>query len=328
MNEPAKKVGLGAALVVLPVAAFQMYSHLEAKTEEQNRNLGKSFNYPDLAALKQVDASLVKYQELPRIETGLQAPQAITLDKQGNLLVAAEGIVRKFSSSGAMLTDMSIAGTPTCLTTDEGGRLFLGFKDHVEIYGNDGKRVTAWQPLGSNAFITGITLHGQDLWIADAGRRVVVRCDLEGKVLGELGQRDDARGVPGLTIPSPHLDVAIGADGLIWTANTGRHRFEAYSPGGQLDRYWGKAGSGIEEFFGCCNPTDFAMLSDGSFITAEKGLARIKRYLPDGRFDCVVAPPSAFGDNVTGMDLAVNAAGQVLVLERGTRVVRVFAPNS
>jgi hypothetical protein len=323
----ARKVGLGAALVVLPVAALQVYNHLEAKTEERNRNLGKSFNYPDMAALKQVDASLVKYKELTRIETGMQSPEAIALDQQGNLLVAGEGIVRKFNPTGAVLGNLSIKGTPTCLAADDTGRVFVGFKDHVEIFGTDGKLAVSWKPLGERAYITGITLHGQDVWVADAGRRVVVRCDLEGKVLGELGRRDDGRGVPGLTIPSPHLDVAMGSDGLVWTVNTGRHRFEAYTPGGQLEKYWGQAGTGIEEFFGCCNPTDFALLSDGSFITAEKGMARIKKYHADGRFDCVVAPPSAFGDNMLGMDVTVNAAGQVLVLERGTRVVRMFTPN-
>ena len=122
------------------------------------------------------------------------------------------------------------------------------------------------------------------------------------------------------------MDAVFGPDGLIWLANPGLHRLEAYTPDGLLTRFWGTRGAGIESFFGCCNPADFAILPDGSFITAEKQIARIKRYDADGVFQSVVAPPAAFGVNMLGMDVAVNAQGQVLVLERGTRVVRVFAP--
>ena len=321
----ARKVGLGVALVAVPLGVVGVYRHLEQTTAARNDDLRESWKY-DTSAIRHVDPSLVKYAELTRIETGMSRPQAIALDAAGNLLVAGEGLVRRLDSRGMLIQEFAIEGTPTCVAADADGSLFVGFTDRVEIFGADGQRTAVWPSFGERSHVTGISATGGQVLVADAGRRLVLRCDRDGKVLAELGRRDESRGVPGLNVPSPHLDAVFGPDGLIWLANPGLHRLEAYTPDGLLTRFWGTRGAGIESFYGCCNPADFAILPDGSFITAEKQIARIKRYDADGVFQSVVAPPAAFGDNMLGMDVAVNAQGQVLVLERGTRVVRVFAP--
>lgn len=79
-----------------------------------------------------------------------------------------------------------------------------------------------------------------------------------------------------------------------------------------------------EGFCGCCNPSNFAILSDGSFVTSEKGIERIKVYLPDGTFKCIVAGPDAFIEGTTGLDLAVNSRDRIFVLDPEKRMVRVF----
>jgi hypothetical protein len=132
-------------------------------------------------------------------------------------------------------------------------------------------------------------------------------------------------GKPGdFMVPSPHMDVAVAADGTVWIANPGNHRVEGYNREGQLQKVWGRFGTQVDAFFGCCNPSDFALLSDGSFVTAEKGLARVKQYDSDGKFQCVVATPQAFAENMMGLDVATDSTGKLYVLEPGTKVVRVF----
>jgi hypothetical protein len=103
---------------------------------------------------------------------------------------------------------------------------------------------------------------------------------------------------------------------------------EAYTRDGELQRFFGSAGSAIEQFLGCCNPSNFAILSDGRIVTAEKGVPRVKVYSPQGALESVVAAPSQFGDNNSGLDLATDSQGRVLVLEPGLQVIRVFAPDS
>lgn len=81
---------------------------------------------------------------------------------------------------------------------------------------------------------------------------------------------------------------------------------------------------GIEGFCGCCNPTHIAIQEDGSFVTSEKGLARIKIYNRLGELASVVAGPDQFLEGTEGMDLSVNSKGQIFVLDPKQKTVRIF----
>jgi hypothetical protein len=317
-----QKLGLGAALVVLPLGSWAVYNKLENTNDPVDKVPGKGISLDQ--QMRQVDPAMIKYKEVVRFDTGFASPKAIALDSKGNILAAAEGTIRRFSPTGAVLGNMSISGTPYCIAEDSSGVIFVGMKDHVAVYGADGQRVASWPSLGEKSYLTSITINGDDVWVGDAGQRMAIRLDRNGKILGTLGKPDPARGIPGLQMPSPHLDVVVGADGLIWLNNTGMHRLEGYKPDGTLSRFWGVAGTSLESFPGCCNPADFAVLKDGSFITAEKVTPRIKQYTPDGVLDSVVAAPTSFGQNMTGIDVAVDGNGRVIVMERGMREVRIF----
>ena len=82
----------------------------------------------------------------------------------------------------------------------------------------------------------------------------------------------------------------------------------------------------MADFFGCCNPAQLAVLPDGRFVTAEKGIPRVKIYARDGSFQTVVAGPSQLTD--TPADLAADRHGRVLVLDGRAAKVRVFEKNS
>ena len=78
----------------------------------------------------------------------------------------------------------------------------------------------------------------------------------------------------------------------------------------------------MEGFFGCCNPAHFAVLADGRFATAEKGVARIKVYDGEGRFESVVAGPEQLP--VEAADLTTDSRGRILVLDPKAKSVRIF----
>ena len=107
-----------------------------------------------------------------------------------------------------------------------------------------------------------------------------------------FGEKDEARGIPGLVCPSPHLDVVVSAEGNVIIANPGRHRVETYSPRGEILSFFGRSSLDIGGFGGCCNPTDLALLPDGKIVTSEKGVARVKVYTPGGKLESVVATPA------------------------------------
>ena len=172
-------------------------------------------------------------------------------------------------------------------------------------------------------------LYAPYLFAADAGERVVLQYNDAGEIVGQIGRSDPDRQMPGFIIPSPYFDVVVGPDEAIHIVNPGARRIQLYRADGNLEGYWGEAGSSIREFFGCCNPAHLAVLSDGRFVTAEKGAARVKVYRSTGEFECVVAGPEQLavrGDDVLA-DVAVDGRDRILVLDPAARVIRVFQPK-
>jgi len=129
-------------------------------------------------------------------------------------------------------------------------------------------------------------------------------------------------------IPSPYFDVAVDPDGFLWAANTGRHSLENYTREGKLRSSWGEFSMEIEGFCGCCNPSHFAILEDGSFVTSEKGIPRVKIYDRLGRLSSVVAGPDRFDIGTVGLDLALDSAQRILVLDPARRKVRTFVKDT
>jgi hypothetical protein len=194
-----------------------------------------------------------------------------------------------------------------------------------------------WDSPGSRAYFTGIAADANQVYVADAGNRIVHRYDRSGKYLNRIGAKDRSRDIPGFIVPSPFFSVATGSDGLVRVTNPGRHRVELYTPAGDLELAWGRPGAAIENFCGCCNPIDLALLPEGRTVTFEKGIPRVKVFSAVGEFESVVAGPESFAENARlcgpndctrgGMDGVTDAAGRVFILDLVTAQVRVMEPK-
>lgn len=81
-----------------------------------------------------------------------------------------------------------------------------------------------------------------------------------------------------------HIDLDVKGDELLVAENS-RHRVNRFTLDGELIERWGRRDrTGIEGFAACCNPVNIDLASDGSLVTAESGIGRIKRYSPEGEF--------------------------------------------
>lgn len=279
----------------------------------------------ELESLRKVDPRYLTYREAARIATGMENPRGIAVSADGALFVVGDRALIRDEGRGAKQQTTPLEGEPTCIAVGRDDRLYLGMTDHVEVYAQDGKRLAVWQSVvGAGAYITAIAVTERDVWIANSAGRAVVHCDLQGRVIGQFGEKNEAEGYPGLIVPSPHLDVAPAPGGNLYVTNPGMHRVETHAPDGKLLSCWGASSSALDSFCGCCNPTDIALLPDGRFITSEKGIPRVKVYSATGQFQEVVAGPDAFASNTMGLDLAAAADGSVLVLDPKAKVVRLF----
>ena len=321
---------LGAGAAVLAVL------HVTKRPEVRKRPY-----VHDLSALRKVDPRLVLYRLAGTIRTPYRDARAIALGPKGRIYLGADKAIRILPAQAvtagfdpAKVRTIPTAQTPRCLAIDETGGAYAGVGPAVEVYSPAGKLLSRWAvPAGKRpAVLTSIVLCRGNVFVADAGNRVVLRYDPAGKLLGRIGRKDKARGVPGLVVPSPYLDLAIGPDGLLRVVNPGRLRVEAYTFDGDLELWWGRASSrDISGFAGCCNPVAVAFDPRGRLVTAEKGVRRVKLYDADGKFLGVVAPPEAFADTaplgrkVGELDLAVAEDGRVFVLDPYTSEVKIFA---
>ncbi|MEK7412241.1 MAG: NHL repeat-containing protein [Planctomycetota bacterium] len=274
-------------------------------------------------AWRRTDPALIRYREVERIPTGLQRPRALAIAHDGTLYIAGDRCVVSIAPEGKRRSEVACADAPRSLAITTDGTVLVGLRDRVQPISRDTAGPT-WEALAVDAQITGLAAHPSgDVYAADAGGRALWRFR-DGKALNRIGGEGDHEFI----IPSPYMDVQIGPDGLVWVANTGRHRLEAYDQQDHRVRMWGAEGFAIERFCGCCNPADFSVLPDGRFITSEKGLPRVKRYAADGRFECVVAAVETFAPQTVGLDIAVAADGRVLILDPIEKAVRIYVEKN
>lgn len=338
MNETSRikwtQLAIAAAVGLALVVGVWALLRLDT-TGRSGSGLSEEYAY-DVQDLAKIDPNLVLYEESSRpINTGFEEARSITAGS-GSIYVAGDMAVREFSTDGAFGSEIAFSDEPRCLAVTDSA-IYVGMKDHVEVYNQQGDRLASWQSLGGDAVLTSIAVSKDDVFVADAGNRVVLRYDRTGKLINRIGEKDEARNIPGFVVPSPYLDLAIAGDGLLRVTNPGRHHIEAYTFNGDREFWWGEFSSGVEGFCGCCNPVNFAMLGDGSYVTCEKGLIRVKVYDPAGDFVGVVAGPEQLAPGgashvcldpaqcqAGGFDVAVDADGRVLVLDTIKSVVRVF----
>jgi hypothetical protein len=323
----------GVVVVVLLGAIFAMV--VLRSPALRPPGLGESFTY-DVTALAQTDPSLILYHETENLSTGFATTVAIAVGPNDRMYIAGDRSIRSFDSSGRCVLEIDLPDDPRCVTVSGDETIFIGFRDHVEVYSSEGTLRDQWSSLGSQSLLTSIAVFDGHVFVADAGRRQVIHYLISGEQVNIVGQKDEALGAAGFVVPNPYFDLAAGVDGLLRVANPGRHRVEFYTFDGSLELWWGEVSMQIEGFAGCGNPVNITLLPDGRLVTCEKGLPRVKIYSPQGVFSGVVAGAEQFPDyRFDGvardrdgeLDVAVDSHGRILVLDTAGQTVRIFVLN-
>jgi hypothetical protein len=341
----AAGVLLGLLIVTVIVAAVIVSIISLARIDvsgDRGSGLSGSFEL-DIDRLTRVDPQLIHYRQTEELSLELKEVRAIAVGPDDAVYVAGDKQVDVLDQGGRPIREVELALEPTCLAVGgrehvHPGRLYVGAANRIATFTADGAANGGWaEPAGRPAF-TSIALAENDVFVADAGNRVVWRYDVRGKLLGKIGEPDPDRGVRGFVIPSPCFDVAVTHEPLLRVVNPGARRVEAYTFDGDpmVVAQWGQAGPRIDQFFGCCNPAQLCLLADDRFVTAEKGVPRVKVYDINGNFESVVAAPAQLAPTDTiavetrsehrlpVFDVAADSRGRILVLDPRRRSVRVF----
>lgn len=121
---------------------------------------------------------------------------------------------------------------------------------------------------------TGAKVINDNLIVADFSTKKIVLFDQEsGKKLSSIEN---------LRACCKILDFGVNKKNEILVANLGAFRVQAFDYSGKIKYAFGRRGSSINEFHGCCNPVNTANLNNGAIVTVEKDPTRIKVYTKSG----------------------------------------------
>jgi hypothetical protein len=320
----------GGTMAILGVIATQR----AAAADNQPKN---PFAY-DVSHLQKTDPKLIAYEEKSRWKAPHAEAKRIATGADDMLYVCSGNYLTATSRSGERGLEIAATETTRCAAVSQDGTIYLGLRNHVEVFDAKGQRKATWESRGKKPWLTGIAIGENEVFVADAGNRVILRYDKSGKLIHRIGEKDKERNVPGFIVPSPFFDVELSRDGLLRVNNPGRHRMELYTTEGDFEGSWGVTAMGIAGFCGCCNPINFTLLPDGQYVTCEKGLPRVKIYSATGEFESVVAGVETFSENARacgpsdctagGLDAAVDSQGCIYILDIVTGDVRVMQPKA
>lgn len=276
----------------------------------------------DVDAFSKVDSSLILFKESRNFKINFTTPTAISYQNK-KIYLAGDHRLQIIEPSGKLLSEINLDNQPRCIFATK-DHIVVGFKNSLAIYSPEGNKTGGWDSFTDSTVITSVAEKEGRIYVADAGKRKVWKFDTEGRQLGEISGKTGNEQIHGFVVPSPYFDLAFNADNELWIVNPGKHSLENYTTEGELRTFWENQSVKIEGFSGCCNPAHFAFAPDGSFITSEKGMVRIKKYKSSGEFQCVVAPPSAFQSAGHAPEVAVDEQGNIYALDFDKKVIRLF----
>ncbi|PLX23654.1 MAG: hypothetical protein C0599_04000, partial [Salinivirgaceae bacterium] len=215
-------IGFSVLLLLLAVVLISYDLFHESPRQTAPNVLTKQTN-----ALKDIDPSLVAYNQIQTIEVGIKSPKGIAVD-DNKIFVCGENQVIIYSTSGTEISVFTIDSSANCIEV-RNNKIYLGTGSDVASYASDGQFVGLFESMSDKGLITSIATDSDFIYVADAINKTVLKYSYEGKLEGEIGGRDSLQRKKGFVIPSPYFDVVAGGFSDIWAANTGYLRFENFS---------------------------------------------------------------------------------------------------
>lgn len=227
------------------------------------------------------------------VSDGTLEAVSVSADK---IYLGGDSFVSCFDNDLKLIWNLKTPAPVTSLS-NSGDSVFASTATQILVIDKGGKLLSEWGPFEDSSLITSVTSNKKYVAIADAGSRVVFILDKGGEVKKMIGQGDKQ-----FVIPSPYFEVVLDMDNNLFTANTGKHRVETRNINGDILSFFGHPGTGPNYFCGCCAPPHFIVLPNG-FVTAEKGINRIKILDKQGEFVEFVSSHNNFIKSVP-LDLA------------------------
>jgi DNA-binding beta-propeller fold protein YncE len=252
-------------------------------------------------------------QEIP-VDNGTLKALAVSSD--GKIFTGGDSFVSAYDSAGNKLWSLKTPSGINAISIS-GDTVFAATAETIFLIDINGNIITEWGPYEAKSIITSVASDNVFVAFADAGNKRIFVLKKDGEVVTMIGQGESK-----LIIPSPYFDVALSGSGLLYLANTGNRRIETWTTDGRFVDAFGEPGTAPEAFCGCCNPAHFTVIPRG-FLTAEKGINRIKILDREGRFVEYVSSVNKFSPSIP-LDVASFDGNKIYAANTENSIVYVF----
>jgi hypothetical protein len=215
---------------------------------------------------------------------------SVAVTSGGRVVLAGDSFVLSLEPDMVTKWNLKTDSKITSLAIS-GDTIFASTPETILLVSTSGKILKEWGPYEENSIITSLSADNKLVAFADAGNRLIFVLNKNGELHTMMGQSEEK-----FIIPSPYFDAALSG-GQLFAANTGNRRIETWTTEGRKISEFGEPGTAPGAFCGCCNPAHFAVIPQG-FVTAEKGINRIKIIGPDGDFIEFVSSENNFVPSV------------------------------
>lgn len=231
--------------------------------------------------------------------------KAVAVSEYGKIILAGESFIACYDSELNFLWEDTTDYEVTAVASFS-DKIYAAKINAIMVLNLEGKIIAEWGPYDEKTLITSVSANKNSVAFADAAGKSVYILDAGGAVKYIIGRSGEQ-----FIVPSPYFDVALGKDNTLFVANTGNRRIEHRKTDGTLIDYFGESGLAPDSFCGCCNPAHFALYG-GGFITAEKGVNRIKILDSNGEFKEFVSSVNNFLAPIP-LDIAVSPQGETIL---------------
>ena len=248
----------------------------------------------------------VGFSEVVSFKVNIKKPVAMAVDNQGDIFVAGNGKISRYTRFGLFNEYISIQDSLSAMSSPASGMLFadhliLVYPKHIDVIDTSGNTITSLISFPEDAWLVDAVTNQNHLFVSDCVHKAVYCFDKDGTLVRTIAKDTvlsrDNESFSGFFVSSPYFPVDCDSSGTLWAANPMKHQLFAFTPEGVWDsiRSWGKGGNNDNaSFTGCCNPADFTILKDKRFVTVEKQVQQVKVFSPEGMFLSFVAFPSSF----------------------------------
>lgn len=316
-----KKIKIFLLAIILIIGGVVVFDLLSNRVVNRPDN---PYEY-SVEEYKSVDVQTIAYREARQISTGTANPIALAYSS-GKIYVLLEERLRVISPEGHELFSMNIEPQAARIVPDEDGSFIIAYINYLVRYSSTGSEINRSQPLGDKADLVSIGIVDNRIFAGDGGEKVVHIFDNQLNKLSQFKGESGVSAVHGFILPSNRFDMAVNADGELWIVNPGLHTIQNYSTEGRMRGSWGIPSFNLDGFSGCCNPSYIAFLSDGRYVTSEKGLIRVKIHKVSGEFESVAAPAEKFQNGEKAPALAVDGDDNIWLLDFDKKMLRLFRP--